>query len=1263
MWRRFCGLVLVVVAAASLAGAGEAGLGRHKKLYVVPAPGKVTIDGKLDDWDLSGQISMFVTSESAATRNARFAMMYDADGLYMSGVVRDPAPLMNRHDPKVDAKFGWNGCSWQLRLSVDPTRGYPVNESTAAPKDNPKLLLMTFWYYTDRQEPCMQVSCGMNYKVPRPEWEPAGAVPPDQFEGKYVKAEDGLGYTFEYRIPWATLNVKTALKAGDLLAGEVQFNYAAPDGLTTCGPAGWCYDVMAGPGFPFQNAGCWGKVILSAQGNLPRDIVEEGVTPPRPLPLKFSYRLPQDSQVTIQLFDQSNVVRRILLAQGDRAAGPNTELWDGCDDQGRPLPAGDYIWKGLYHQPVTLKPLFAAHNSGQPPWATDDGKGGWGGDLGVPTTPCAVPGGVLLAWNSNEAGWAIIRCDTAGRRQWGSKHCAVYLATDGRHFFTAGDQGFTLDAGVQVFDLADARPLNFGNGQSTLPAPPGGDPKSNGVTGLACADGVLYVSYAARNLIGLFDASSGKLQGTLSVPSPARLAVAPDQTLLVLSGDQVLKVRGAAIAPFAGQHLDQPAGIAVAANGTVFVSNGGRLQNVSVFAPDGTYLRSIGQAGGRPAIGRYEKDGMLSPAGLAVDGQGQLWVSESSDAPKRVSVWQPDGTLKAEFFGSSDYAGHIWMDPRRPDEVYANNVIWKVNWKKNTCSPFSTVWRKSGEDVIPPPGNSYGPPIHVMTAKNGRQFAWGSIRGCGGALYMRTGDVFKPIACAMRGDCGAYPVLSAPWAKQLAENKEKEALKQNKGAMCAFLWQDQNDDQIMQENELTFDVCRWNVSYFYRLDADCNAYTSAGIFKPVRFVKGRPIYDFTQKAPSPFKVGGPQDQNDHQKDDTAWVLDPSHKDILNFARWTRDGKLLWGYPQLLPWYDALGLPMVAPGRLHGLTALLGIAGDYTGVESYFGPHHIFTRDGLYVAMVMRDSRDGKGLGPEAPPAEMCEAEQIIQPDGMDRYFLLACSRVMEISGLETVRRLPGGDFQISAAEANLAAAAQAEYAAQAARSRKLSIARGGKPGLDTAAPVAKALDSARGFSARAAYDATNLYVAFEVTSPSELVNSFADPRILFKGGNCLDIQLAADPAAPPGRKTPAPGDVRLLVTRQAAGDGKTFKPLAVLYRPRINDFKGEPIVLTSTTGQESFDGIETTDQVGLDYRRTPSGYAAVVTLPLRLLGLAPQPGLRFAMDLGVIYGNATGSQTAARSYWFNNSFAANVTQDVPNESRLEPAAWGEAVVE
>jgi len=77
----------------------ETGLARHKQLYAVPSPGPVVIDGKLDDWDLSGQIDMFVVAESKETQSARFAAMYDQEALYLSGVVRDTSPMMNRQDP------------------------------------------------------------------------------------------------------------------------------------------------------------------------------------------------------------------------------------------------------------------------------------------------------------------------------------------------------------------------------------------------------------------------------------------------------------------------------------------------------------------------------------------------------------------------------------------------------------------------------------------------------------------------------------------------------------------------------------------------------------------------------------------------------------------------------------------------------------------------------------------------------------------------------------------------------------------------------------------------------------------------------------------------------------------------------------------------------------------------------------------------------------------------------------------------------------
>lgn len=119
--------VLLAITVPALADVS--GLARHKQLYAVPAPGPVKIDGNLYDWDLSGQINMFVLSEAQDVQSAKFAVMYDKENLYLSGVVRDTSPMMNRQDPAANGERGWDADSCQFRLTLDPSKPYPETES------------------------------------------------------------------------------------------------------------------------------------------------------------------------------------------------------------------------------------------------------------------------------------------------------------------------------------------------------------------------------------------------------------------------------------------------------------------------------------------------------------------------------------------------------------------------------------------------------------------------------------------------------------------------------------------------------------------------------------------------------------------------------------------------------------------------------------------------------------------------------------------------------------------------------------------------------------------------------------------------------------------------------------------------------------------------------------------------------------------------------------------------------------------------------
>ena len=234
--------------------------------------------------------------------------------------------------------------------------------------------------------------------------------------------------------------------------------------------------------------------------------------------------------------------------------------------------------------------------------------------------------------------------------------------------------------------------------------------------------------------------------------------------------------------------------------------------------------------------------------------------------------------------------------------------------------------------------------------------------------------------------------------------------------------------------------------------------------------------------------------------------------------------------------------------------------------------------------------------------------------------------------------------------------AKEAYEAALAGEREVNIVPGGKDGLDDAPVATREIEGDRGFGVRMAYDEDNLYVHYDVNSPHGLVNRQPNPNILFRGGNCLDIQLATNPEAVSEREEPAPGDVRLLVTRR---DGE---PFAVLYRPRVEGFDGEPTVLTSPTGEESFDAIDVV-QVGLDYDKTPDGFTATVTIPQKLIGLDLNAGQRLKLDLGYLFGNSEGTRVNMRAYLNNDSFSAGVVDDIPHESRLEPDQWGRAEVE
>lgn len=1266
----------LAVAALLAPDARASGRGRHKQIYATPAPGEITVDGDLEDWDLSGQILSYVVPETQDMQSARTAMMYDGDALYVSGIVRDTSPMMNRHDPKTDADKAWDADVCQIFFGADPDAAWPLHFSSFDPQHKSvDAGTMMLWYFTDRQEPCLAVFRAMGFNKPmRPDLGANGVIPPGEFSGAFRRQEDGGGYTFEYRIPWAVMGMKRTPKANDIIPLSLAVFWSRPDGLKTAGGAAWAYDVMNGSGFSFQNANVWGKLILWPENNVDRKLVAAGLPPEKPLPLKFSYDVPEDSEVTVQLFDAKGESVRMLVAQQFRRAGANTELWDGCDDSGVPLPPGTYAWKGVYHQPVAAEWRFSVHNSGNPPYPTDDNRGGWGGDHGTPAAACRIGDDMFLSWDGCEYGWGVIRVDASGRKLWGSKYCAAHMATDGRLLFLAGPGGFFSATGVQIIEAVDSRPASLPNGKPSFFDPEADEAANNGVSGLACAAGKLYVSYAARDLAVVYDAATGDVLERLPLPAPGRLAIRPaDGALLAISQGKVVAFENGAprdLVP--ADALDEPVALDVAADGSIVVACRGARQNLAVFAADGTPLRSIGKAGGRPAIGAYDPSGMYFPGGIALDAHGRVWVAETTDGPKRVSVWNTaSGALEKEFFGGSGYFGYGCIDPDRPGQIYAHHTLWDIDWSVPSGKPASTAWRPTAPNQMPPPGpEGYNATPRVITANNGRQYIWGNGRFK--SVIMRAeGDHFVPFAAFLSinrgyvffGEKSEFPLFEADTERY---------------SNGAYFWQDANNDQTMQEEEIQKLAIPWGAPVFVWLDKDLNAWLSDGrILRPVEVTPdGQPLYDYDQGVDTPFSAEGSPAKGNLGHGYFAIDADGSFYTMRNgegpcLVKRAPDGTLLWDYPDIVGWHNALNMPITGPGRLWGTTGIMGVGGDYVALMTYFGVNHIIRNDGVYIAAVLKD---GRVAGQEKPAHGTNEGQpegqngQFVKlaVDGRDRYFVIhggQDSRVWEVVGLDTVKDLEGGTYEHTEALAAQAADGLAEYNRLLAETKGMPIVRG-REALSAATAVGKHIDSTRSFETRLAYDARNLYVAYSVAAPAELVNAAADEKLLFHSGNCLDIQIATDANAPLERGEEAgkdllPGDIRILVTRR---DGQ---PFARCFAPKVAGFEGEPDrVYRSPTGTERFDRITEVAGLALDYRPTNGGFEATVTLPFASIGMAPlQPGQKVRMDVGYIFGNAEGTRAALRAYARNEGFSAGVVNDIPNESRLEPRHWGVATVE
>ncbi len=1235
-------------------------------LQILPAPGKVTIDGAFADWDLSG--SIFACNDVENNRKkfgVWFSAMYDDANLYLIARWNDDTPLNNQGS--TSGNFAWDGDSIQVRVVAD--YGTP----------NEQVNVFNCWQGVDGRDVLERDTKGKTKLSPK-----GDNVKPEGAQQSFQVYSNRQGYVQEIAIPWALITSDgKPRKAGDTLILTIEPNLTAGPtngrmSIKDIFRAGVSLDRV----FTFQNKSIWGVATLESVGKVPLRPVrlsdgrefpvkmENGATVADWLkldvvagetgfkPLRF--KMPEDGYVSLQILDQvGNIVRQLLAAEPFKK-GVQEIKWDGLTTgsfrrPGKPVPEGAYTWRGIWHKGIGIRLRGWACNGGQSPWDGPNAGDNWGGDMGVTSAATADGARMYLGWTCSEAGKALVVTDLDGIVQWRHKRGGF-----------GGAQYVAVDSGiVYVFDTQDNSMycLNATNGtyvpwvggqSASIPVAHLWPSDSHGPStpaGLSAGFGKLYLSanLPTNAFVAVIDLTTGKPLKTLPITAPSTIKVISAEQIYVVSGG----TRVVSINPVTGEAktviegLSNATGLDVDKAGNFYVGTGEPDNQIKVFGVNGKLLRTIGKKGGRSVLGPWQADGMLSIAGLALDANDQLWVTESTLFPRRISVWNAKtGTLVKELFGSTHYgASGGAINPKDPNVMVGEGCEWRLDPKTGKAA-CAGVFDVTGGGFLG--GHSFA---LFCNAKNNRDYV--------ATANMNMGSNSSHIAIFERLDPGRYVIRSTISANRATKN--------------TTFWADINGDAQIQTNELSILPRMLELGGYYfwsiNMNADMTLFGGGGSLAASGFTAcGAPIFDpakFVTVTNLPAGV---------PSKDGAFLLQPSYQ-----CYDSKTGKRLWGYSD--QWHGVHGSHSAPPpqqGLLRGTFGAVGcvdvpVAGQVWALNSNVGEWHLLTQDGYYLSRLFEPD-PLKLEFPKAEPGAVLDhlpcgmggedfgGSMIQAADG--KVYIEAGKTALwncELVGLDAIQRLKGGKLKINTEDTRSAQACfeqllQASVGIRRGNIKRLTPAFTGDLSVDFKGAELLSFQKLADAGVRAVstWDDQNLYLAWEVKDNTPWANGASDPAMLYLSGDTVDFQLGTVATAPKERDTAGVGDLRLsignmqgvataVLYRKIVAKGEVTKPQA-FSSGIVKDYRMDFVNVVSTAK------IKATVRPGV-------GYTVEAAIPLASLGLKPASGLKLHGDFGVTHGDPAGQRTRLRTYWSNQH--TGIVDDAVYELMMEPKFWGE----
>jgi hypothetical protein len=372
------------------------------------------------------------------------------------------------------------------------------------------------------------------------------------------------------------------------------------------------------------------------------------------VPIKYS--LEKSGSVTVGIYDSKNTLVRYLQTGVTAEKGEHTVYWDGLDNEGRPLPSGDFTYKGAVSK-LKAEWITTVGNSGRPPWGDTKVR------TGLWNSICRGPdGGIIGSSFTGEGNRMVQRYDREGNVIW---TCGIPPVNQ-RHSVIAADEKYVY---VVMFPASvsspNGRPLTYellwrldiktghpapwsdGSQLKQITESRSGHPElrefyytsgqemfiSWELYDIEAKDGKIYMPLNKKKTIRIVNA--GTLEKIKEIPlaqSPRCIAVRQDGDIYVSYRDsvEIVSARDGKNKPFA-KGLDSAWDVEIDKQGNVYVSELGRSRRIKKFSSRGRLLQTFGGKWDNP-YSYTNIDGRLDrfafPVSLCVQDDGIVWVAD-----------------------------------------------------------------------------------------------------------------------------------------------------------------------------------------------------------------------------------------------------------------------------------------------------------------------------------------------------------------------------------------------------------------------------------------------------------------------------------------------------------------------------------------------------------------------------------------------------------------------------------------------------------